>query len=131
MRIGSVSLGSQRRGFFRIAILPELVGRNVEIIFSGQKIDAEALRDLGSALQTLANTECAELSELSIRTAGNAKPEIQAATALVNGDHDWVLTRAVVHGGQTAAQARLVTHGQHAGEVIFSPEIQIQPAPQT
>lgn len=120
LHMGSVIVGAQRRGFFRVGILPELQGRNVEIVFSGDKIDPEALLDLSSALHTLVNTESAEFFNFSIRTAASSEAEIRSATAVIDADHDWELTQVIRNGGIPAAKARLVIHGNRAGQLLLT-----------
>jgi len=119
LRIGSVIIGAQRRGFFRVGILPQLEGRNVKIVFSGSHIDPEALHDVSSALQSLTEAESAEFFDFSICTAGSAGPRIRAASVLIDADRDWELTGVVTDDGRTAGKARLAVIGGQAGKLTL------------
>ncbi|MDB6175088.1 MAG: hypothetical protein JWL59_4399 [Chthoniobacteraceae bacterium] len=115
--IGSLSLGSQRRGFFRIGAFPLAVANAVEIRFL--KTDPTALGDLPSAFAVMIKTDSIELHELAIYFGDASEPALRAQTAETQGEGAWKLRGVRLPDGSTVEAARLEASGAHAGKLIF------------
>lgn len=117
LHIGKLSLCAQRRGIFRIGILPLLVAQGVEIEFRSQPPDASALGDLSSAFVVLGKTSAAELHDLSIVVARH--PVLTAAEGRPASDASIRLSQVVISGGDSPDAATLRTNGGKAGELSY------------
>ena len=117
----SFGVGSQRRGFFRIGILPLLIASDVRIIFSGEPPDPTALADLAPAFKALANTSAVEIHQFAVLLPGKCQPALQAARAEPAGKGDWKLTEVTLSGPipMHLPEAILRTGGTEAGQLTF------------
>jgi hypothetical protein len=118
LQIGSLDVGAQRHGFFRIGILPEVVAQDVTIVFNAGDMDATALDDALPALEMLAKTSAVEFRNLTIATPGAAHAWLWAGEAKLTSQHAWQLLDAF-RGELHVRAARLQTSGDHAGRIIF------------
>lgn len=116
VKIGRLTLGAQRRGFFRIGLLPLAQAEPLEIRFRHNNRDA--LRDLPPTFAALVRTDTIAIRGLAIYLAGEDAPALRAETAEIDGDEPWKLRDAVLADGTRLAAARLEISGAKAGRVV-------------
>lgn len=107
--------GAQKKGFLRVALLPTMIARGVEIRF--ERPDAGALGEIQETLRMLAKLEAQEFVELQIFVGKETAPRLLAAEALPMKDH-WALKRARIRtldGFREVAACRLYVSGDRAG----------------
>lgn len=117
LRIGKLSVGSRRQGFFRVGILPVLLAEKAEIAFKPGPPDPSVLDDLTSAFEALGKTSSAELHDFSIVIDGHpvlTARECEPATGGIMR-----LTKATIPAFDSADTATLRTAGENAGEVNY------------
>jgi hypothetical protein len=116
--IDEVKLGAQRRGFFRVAALPLIVGEGVAFRF--RMADASALADLPATFETIAHADTLELRRVAWFAPGEEKPLLRAEMAEVDGTEAWRLTNVEWADGTRSASATLAIEGKHAGLVSWT-----------
>ncbi len=117
VKIQHLGIGAQRKGFFRIGVLPQVVANDVRIIF--QKAEAGALADLPATLEVLTKCSELELTDVKFLAPGATEPCLTASAVRLDGSGVWQLTNAAASAGPSAARARLYVTGEKAGEVTF------------
>ncbi len=117
-QIDEVKLGAQRRGFFRVAALPLIVGEGV--VFRFRMPDPSALADLPATFTTIAHADTLELHRVAWFAPGQDQPLLRAETAEVDGTDAWRLTGVEWADGTRAASATLAIAGKHPGLVSWT-----------
>lgn len=118
--IDEVTVGAQRRGFFRIAVLPLVIGDGVEIRF--RAADATALADLAATFEAIARTEVLELRRVAWFEPGVKEPCLRADKVEISGAKAWELTGVDLPGGTRVETARLSVAGNKAGTLRWEHE---------
>ena len=118
LQIGSLDVGAQRQGFFRIGILPLVVAQDVTVVFNAGDVDATALDDALPALEALAKTSAVEFHNLTITTPGATHAWLWAGEAKLTSQHAWQLLDAF-RGDLHVRTAKLQTSAEHAGQIVF------------
>lgn len=120
VKIEEISQGAQKRGFFRISILPLMVAKGVEIRL--QRPDIGALAEIRKTLLSLAKLDAQEFQKLSIFCGDEKTPRLIAELATPT-DAAWALKRARIKtaaGFREAAECTLHITGEHAGQCLGS-----------
>lgn len=109
----------ERRGFFRIGLLPMLVAENVQVQIRSADSLTNGLFALHSWNQLSAGGQCLELRNLEIKMFGEKRPRLSAAIARDGQDGVLELTTVSVFnatGQQTSiSKAALQAAGSSAG----------------
>lgn len=117
VKIARLTIGAQRKGFFRVGVLPLAVGQGVEIVF--RKPDVTALNDLGSAMETLARSAELELHGVKFFAPGAVAPCASAGLARAKDGESWQLSDLTLAPARRIGRATLRTAGADAGLLIF------------
>lgn len=118
VKIEEISQGAQKRGFFRISILPLMVAKGVEIRL--QRPDIGALAEIRKTLLSLAKLDAQEFQKLSIFYGDEKTPRLVAEFATPT-DAAWALKRVRIKtpaGFREAAECTLHITGEHAGQCL-------------
>jgi hypothetical protein len=83
-----VGVDHEKRGFFKIALLPFLALHDVEVVLSEGATDVQQLRKLAENLrQSIGNQKAAEIHGLRLLLAGHESPLLTADILRIRGDH--------------------------------------------
>ena len=93
VRAGQIYVDYERRGFFRIGLLPIPVAENVQIQIQSADCLTNALLALGSWDQSSVGVKRLELRNLEIRLFGEEHPRLSAANARAGPDGSLELTK--------------------------------------
>ena len=104
--ISEITQGSQKRGFLRIALLPVMVAKGVEIRF--QRPALAALAELQEVLRSFAKLEAQELQEVRLFAGADPVPRLLAAEVTPKADH-WEMKKVRVRVGGTFREIRECT----------------------
>jgi hypothetical protein len=118
VRIEEISQGSQKRGFFRISILPLMVAKGVEIRL--QRAEIGVLAEMTKALRSLVKLDAQEFQKVTLFYRDEAAPRLLAEVATpVEGS--WALKRVRVKtptGFRELADCTLHFTGANSGRLI-------------
>lgn len=89
--VSEIFQGAQKRGFLRVALLPAIVAKNVEVRFLRPEV--EALWEVRETLSALVKMEVQEWQALSLFVGQEKMPRLTAASAVPKGDV-WALKGA-------------------------------------
>ena len=118
VKIEEISQGAQKRGFFRISILPLMVAKGVEIRL--QRPDIVALTEIRKTLLSLAKLDAQEFQKVSIFCGDEQTPRLLAELATPT-DAAWALKRARIKtpsGFRETPECTLHITGEHAGQCL-------------
>ena len=118
LRIEKVSKGFQRRGFFRIGLLPMLMVEGVELEFRNWNRVSDTLAMVADVLNSYGYGSPIEIRRVALIVSGVDALKLQAAEVRIQEDGNWLLLdvhlrtwRSDVH----APRGTLQTSGRHAG----------------
>jgi hypothetical protein len=119
VRIGSLRKDYERRGFFRVALLPMLVAEDVTIEFRNVRGASNLLAGLQAGLDRKEGPSVIELKRISLSFPGENQPRLQAGVVRIGADGEWRLSSGVHFAGAgrsvQARQAELAVAGPRAG----------------
>ena len=118
VKIEGISQGAQKRGFFRISILPLMVAKGVEIRL--QRPDIGALAEIRKTLLSLAKLDAQEFQKVSVFCGDEQTPRLLAEVATLT-DAAWALKRVRIKtplGFREAQECTLHITGEHAGQCL-------------
>ena len=105
VQIGSMHMGSQRRGVFRIGLLPLAVCEDVTITFLTP--DPAAFDDFPKTFVVMAKTSVLEIRNLEVRLSGGDAPLFKAGSAQVASGKAWELSNVTLSDGTWIQSAHL------------------------
>jgi hypothetical protein len=123
LRIGSALKIHQRRGFYRIGVLPGLRVNDVTVEILKPESVQDALTTTDGHLQALGNGTRVELYNLRVVAAGKPPTEIKADRLMMDSDGVWKLkgniTLALNQQTNALKSAQLTVIGDNAGQLAF------------
>jgi hypothetical protein len=120
----------QRRGFFRIGVLPLVVGKGVTLEICAPERATNALFQVEEKISGFSNGSAIELRDLTIRFTSEAEPRLQAATARLQHDGQWRLEGVILHSATNivrAAHGLLQASGVQAGRLTWDASTGLAP----
>jgi hypothetical protein len=124
LRIEKVYTDFQRRGFFRIGLLPMLVAEGVEVELRSQEHILAALKQVGDYLQRRGRATTLELRRVVIELPGRSAPRLEAGRVRFRPEGSWELAGGVRWRGASAeVQASSGTFcpaGDRAGQLLMA-----------
>jgi hypothetical protein len=115
--VAQIVQSSQKRGFFRVAMLPILVADGVTVTF--YRPDAESLTVIHETIRALARVDKFELRRLCFRTEHDPAPRLMAEEILVRSPDTWTLKRVQLAGRPGLAECQLVLKKSPDGGLFF------------
>ncbi len=123
IQVGRIHPDYERKGFFRIGLLPLLVADEVEIDLRTARNPLEALRRAAHRLQMLRRPGLIELRHVTVRFPPSTQSRLKAGRVRFGQDGQWqLLDGAVWEAGGTrleATRAALHLTGALAGTITF------------
>jgi hypothetical protein len=116
--IAEITQGAQKRGFLRIALLPLVLVRGVEVRFSSP--DLSVLGEIQSTLKDMVKLDAQEWHALRLFVGSENMPRLTAEEVTPKGDI-WELKRVYLwskDGMREIEECTLRVSGGHAGQVI-------------
>lgn len=129
LHVRELSGGYERRGFFRIGVLPVLVADGVTIEVRNETEAARALRRIPSSLAPHANRGLAELRHVTFQFRRSDRPTIEAGRIRLGSGPRWSLEDVRVHlatGDLELRRAALAVTGAEAGRLTWDSEGRLQ-----
>lgn len=114
--IAEISQGAQKRGFLRIALLPLVVAKGVDIRF--QRPEIAVLGEIQEMLHSLVKLEAQELLDVRIFSGTDPVPRLTAAEVTPKAGY-WHLRKIQLRTGagvREIAECSLAVTGPKAGE---------------
>ncbi len=118
VKIEEISQGSQKRGFFRISILPLMVAKGVEIRL--QRAEIGVFTEITKTLRSLVKLDAQEFQKVTIFYGDEAAPRLLAEVA-IPAEGAWALKRVRVKtptGFRELADCTLHFTGANSGRLI-------------
>lgn len=108
---------SQKRGVFRVALLPILVANGVAVTF--YRLEPEALTHILETLQSLAKIDKLEMRHLTFLATGDPAPRLVAEEILVRAQDTWTLKRVQLVGRPGLAECQLILKNGPEGGLFW------------
>jgi hypothetical protein len=125
IRVGSIRKDYERRGFFRIALLPLLVAEDVSVELRNLPGSSNLLAAVKTHLGRTERHAALELKRLTVMVAGDKEPRLKAGTVHLQAEGRWSLRDGVdfIMDGKSvhAPQGDLAVTGPQAGLLMLQP----------
>ena len=123
LRLGKVRRGYERRGFFRIGVLPMLRVQDVSIEFQETQVLRARLDGIAREISELANKRLVSLENVTVRFPGEAEPRLRADAVKFGVSGCWELSGNVrfTFAGESVRtpKAQLNVSGEEAGKLLL------------